>query len=45
MLNLPALKCSKCGKKVCRRKAVFYKPPLRDLCVDCRKEELKKLDD
>jgi len=35
-------KCIECGRRVCKTKALFYQPPLNQLCVRCLKEELLK---
>ncbi|MBA7577766.1 hypothetical protein ES708_19621 [subsurface metagenome] len=36
------VKCTKCGNRVCKDKAVYYEGDLKWLCNDCRQKELDK---
>jgi len=36
-------KCPKCGGRICKSKALYYKEPLKSLCNACRQKELDKV--
>jgi len=37
------VRCSKCGNRVCKGKAMYYNAPLNQLCNSCREKALEEI--